>query len=282
MKLIDNWIKFFQYLLKNYWTKKEIAQQIANIEKLGIQVVQSLPPASQGKDFTVYLVPIQGDTNNVYQEYLRINGAWELIGTTAVDLSNYIPINGQLNSNINLIGKNNKTLLAVKDNPSSNQYMELEIGKTSGDYTYSKTTLYCYLTYLSGYRVFINSDLYYKGHDINTQSGIVTQNANGIIKGQKASQNSITTIPSATSAYTLSIGEFNHTPDSAVTYTLPTTTSGYSNEIVLQVSFANTTSISFSGTYEFDKVITPDIDDDIIYLIRYSEIKQKWIIYPMI
>lgn len=81
-------------LAENYWTKTQVAEQIANIEKLGIQVVQTLPPASEGKQFTVYLVPITGSTNNVYEEYLLINGEWQLIGTTAVDLSNYVQKTG--------------------------------------------------------------------------------------------------------------------------------------------------------------------------------------------
>ena len=39
----------------------------------------------------MYLVPkaTSGDAN-VYDEYLYINNTWELIGTTAVDLTGYI------------------------------------------------------------------------------------------------------------------------------------------------------------------------------------------------
>lgn len=36
-------------LANNYWTKAEVAEQIANIEKLGIEVVEQLPPAEEEK-----------------------------------------------------------------------------------------------------------------------------------------------------------------------------------------------------------------------------------------
>lgn len=88
-----------QNLANNYWTKQEVAEQIANIERLTILVVQELPPAEEGQDFTIYLVPdSEGSIDNNYLEYLRINGEWELIGSTAIDLSQYYT-KGEVNSN---------------------------------------------------------------------------------------------------------------------------------------------------------------------------------------
>lgn len=55
-------------------------------------VVQTLPTQNID-EHTIYLVPKQGSTGDVYDEYLYINDAWELIGSTEVDLSNYLAKN---------------------------------------------------------------------------------------------------------------------------------------------------------------------------------------------
>ena len=75
-------------------TQQEVQDLIdASIEELGElgftpTVVQTLP--TQDIDIhTIYLVPKTGETGDVYDEYVYINNAWEHIGSTAVDLSNY-------------------------------------------------------------------------------------------------------------------------------------------------------------------------------------------------
>lgn len=55
--------------------------------KLVFQLVDSLPQT--GVENVIYLVPNNGEGNNVKDEYMWINNAWELIGTTACDLSGY-------------------------------------------------------------------------------------------------------------------------------------------------------------------------------------------------
>lgn len=45
----------------------------------------------------IYLLAINDDNNNTYEEYVVINGKPELIGTTRVDLTNYVTIT-QLNN----------------------------------------------------------------------------------------------------------------------------------------------------------------------------------------
>ena len=53
------------------------------------QIVQTLPTENIDTN-TIYMVPkATPQTNNIYDEYMYINSAWELIGTTEVDLSNY-------------------------------------------------------------------------------------------------------------------------------------------------------------------------------------------------
>ena len=52
-------------------------------------VVESLPTQDIDTN-TIYMVPRSAPTtNNIYDEYMYINNAWELIGSTEVDLSNY-------------------------------------------------------------------------------------------------------------------------------------------------------------------------------------------------
>ena len=53
-----------------------------------VEVVQTLPETGEAN--TIYFVPKEGGANpDVYDEYMYINGAWEKIGSTEVDLSNY-------------------------------------------------------------------------------------------------------------------------------------------------------------------------------------------------
>lgn len=61
---------------------------IGNINSFEVEVVSSLP-TSNIQDHTIYFVP-QAVNSSVHDEYMYINNAWELIGTTTVDLSNYL------------------------------------------------------------------------------------------------------------------------------------------------------------------------------------------------
>ena len=54
-----------------------------------VAIVQQLPTEDISTS-TIYFVPRQTpDTNDVYDEYMYISNAWEHIGSTAIDLSNY-------------------------------------------------------------------------------------------------------------------------------------------------------------------------------------------------
>ena len=69
-----------------------IATAIADITSFEYQIVQSLP--ATGEKGVIYLVPNSGTSPNVYDEYIWIasgsSGSFEMIGTTAVDLSDYM------------------------------------------------------------------------------------------------------------------------------------------------------------------------------------------------
>ena len=69
--------------------KLQLSTLIAAINQFNIAVVNTLP-TEDIDTHTIYLVPKpSAGTNNVYDEYLYINNAWELIGDTEVDLSGY-------------------------------------------------------------------------------------------------------------------------------------------------------------------------------------------------
>lgn len=116
----------YQYPLRiTGTTAKTIAGAINELKNLvdllpqfAIEVVNTLP-VSDISETTIYLVPAQDpEQGNYYEEYIYVNNAWELVGTTAVDLSGYYT-SAQVD-----------TLLAAKANTSS-----LATVATSGAYS---------------------------------------------------------------------------------------------------------------------------------------------------
>lgn len=75
-----------------YQTASQVSNAISNaisgITSFEYEVVTSLP--STGVKGKIYLKSNNQGTNNVYEEYIWVNSAFEMIGTTAVDLSNYL------------------------------------------------------------------------------------------------------------------------------------------------------------------------------------------------
>ena len=116
----------YQYPLRiTGTTAKTIAGAINELKNLvdllpqfAIEVVQTLP-VSDISTTTIYLVPASDpEQGNYYEEYIYVNNAWELVGTTAVDLTGYYT-SAQVD-----------TLLAAKANTSS-----LATVATSGAYS---------------------------------------------------------------------------------------------------------------------------------------------------
>lgn len=64
-----------------------ITNALSGITGISFEVVETLP--ASGAAGTIYLLSNGGTGTNVYDEYIWVNNAWEKIGTTAVDLSNY-------------------------------------------------------------------------------------------------------------------------------------------------------------------------------------------------
>lgn len=74
-------------LSNNYYDKNEVNSLVAGLSQLTIQVVSVLPET--GRDKTIYFLRVEGSTANHYDEYMFINGQWELVGSTGVDLDDY-------------------------------------------------------------------------------------------------------------------------------------------------------------------------------------------------
>ncbi len=74
----------------NFMSESEVLNAISNSQHMTKEIVDTLP--TTGEQFKMYLVPVEGDENNVYEEWLWINNAWEKIGDTAtvVDLTPYL------------------------------------------------------------------------------------------------------------------------------------------------------------------------------------------------
>ena len=72
----------------NYATTEYVDEAIGGITGLKYEIVDTLP--STGETGTIYLVPKTAETRDIYNEYIWVNSAFELIGTTAPDLSQYV------------------------------------------------------------------------------------------------------------------------------------------------------------------------------------------------
>lgn len=76
------------YLKSETYTKQEVNNLIGQIATLQFQVVNELPQTGDSK--YIYLVPSANPkTQNVKDEYIWTNNAWEQIGNTQVDLTGY-------------------------------------------------------------------------------------------------------------------------------------------------------------------------------------------------
>jgi hypothetical protein len=77
------------YTKAETYTKAEVNTLVSSIPTMDIVVVQTLP-IQDISNKTIYLLPDSGSTQgNAYLEYIYVNGAWELIGSTQVDLTDY-------------------------------------------------------------------------------------------------------------------------------------------------------------------------------------------------
>lgn len=66
-----------------------VADALSHITGVKFEIVQALP--TTGEAGTIYLVPHSPTaTQNIYDEYVYISNTWEKIGSTDIDLSEYV------------------------------------------------------------------------------------------------------------------------------------------------------------------------------------------------
>lgn len=71
-------------------TDSAIATAVANANHLKREIVESLPEIELADENTIYMVGTgAGTEDSVYEEYMLINGGFEKIGSSEVDLTNY-------------------------------------------------------------------------------------------------------------------------------------------------------------------------------------------------
>lgn len=83
-------------------------EAIANLDVLKREIVDELPTIGISSQ-KIYMVPSQepGD-QNIYDEYFYVNGQWEHIGTTEVNLENYVTFDSvKAGADIDIINKDN-------------------------------------------------------------------------------------------------------------------------------------------------------------------------------
>lgn len=74
-----------------------VAAAIAGVSSLSFKILTSEEydaetgiPTIEAQASFIYLVPVNGASNNAYAEYIYVDGKWECIGNTEVDLSGYM------------------------------------------------------------------------------------------------------------------------------------------------------------------------------------------------
>lgn len=71
-------------------TDSAITTAVANAPHLKREIVTVLPEVEEANESTIYMVGTgTGSEDSVYEEYMLINGGFEKIGTSQVDLTNY-------------------------------------------------------------------------------------------------------------------------------------------------------------------------------------------------
>jgi len=109
--------------LVNYYNKTEIGDLISLIPKFEIKKVTELPTTDISQS-TIYLIPkSENETNNAHEEWIYTDTGWEKIGDTAIDLANYIEVNGG-----DVTGTTSNFIL-LDGEPNSGEYLGSILGK---------------------------------------------------------------------------------------------------------------------------------------------------------
>lgn len=120
------------YLKTELYTKTEIDTIVANIKNSRFESVSVLPTENI-KTNVIYLLPASSSkTNNIKDEYINLDGTtggWEKIGSTSVDLSNYVTLQALNNALANYVTSSDLTTALENFTPSeqgTDDYSDLD------------------------------------------------------------------------------------------------------------------------------------------------------------
>lgn len=118
---VDNLINY--YTKSNTYSKNEVNNLISTIPTMSIKIVSELPASGNSK-FIYLMAASQTEDNNYYNEYLWTGSAYEMIGSTAVNLDGYLKDNGNIsNTSANFTTATERTL------PQSGEVIQVIFGK---------------------------------------------------------------------------------------------------------------------------------------------------------
>ena len=92
--------------LSGYYTKGQVDNLLSNLKKATITVVDTFP--TTGSEGIIYLV----GTSAPYEQYVWEGSAWIDLGSTEIDLSNYVNTTGTLTANQIVLGDGTKKVKA--------------------------------------------------------------------------------------------------------------------------------------------------------------------------
>lgn len=78
--------------ISNLADKDYVDNMVSTIPQFSIEVVETLPTEDISNTVVYLLKPTAEDTDNLYDEYIYVNGTWELLGSARLDLDNYAKI----------------------------------------------------------------------------------------------------------------------------------------------------------------------------------------------
>lgn len=102
------------YTKSETYTQEEINQLVSTIPKFSIQPVPELP-TEKISTTTVYLLTTGEESQNLYTEYIYVNGAWEKLGTQKLDLSGYA-LNSDIPTKLSELINDTEFITAAVDN----------------------------------------------------------------------------------------------------------------------------------------------------------------------
>ena len=111
LDLMDNTVNDLvnYYLKSDTYTKDEVLALISTISATSFESVETLP-TEDIKTNVIYLVPkSSAEPNDIKNEYINLNGTtegWELIGSTSIDLTQYVRKTELSNADFNVTNNN--------------------------------------------------------------------------------------------------------------------------------------------------------------------------------